>query len=172
MDKRWRNAGLHTLLGFVTIAISVGYFGEVGQSNQTWSYSHFLSSVEDKKITQVEINSELTQAQFTNPEDSSLITVNLPRDSYQLRVLLISLRTNGVDYTFLPESNEGFWLDILSALFVPILLLVGLFFLLRRAQSGPGSQVMNFGKSKAIKFNSLNCGDRTCSLPEKLPISV
>jgi len=37
----------------------------------------------------------------------------------------------------------------LSSLFFPVLLLAGLFFLLRRAQAGPGSQVMNFGKSKA-----------------------
>jgi cell division protease FtsH len=37
----------------------------------------------------------------------------------------------------------------LSSLILPILLLVGLFFLLRRAQSGPGNQAMNFGKSRA-----------------------
>ena len=36
-----------------------------------------------------------------------------------------------------------------SSLFFPVVLLVGLFFLLRRAQNGPGNQAMNFGKSKA-----------------------
>jgi cell division protease FtsH len=36
-----------------------------------------------------------------------------------------------------------------STLLIPILLLGVLFFALRRAQSGPGNQAMNFGKSKA-----------------------
>jgi cell division protease FtsH len=38
---------------------------------------------------------------------------------------------------------------LFSTFLIPILLLVVLFFVLRRAQSGPGSQAMNFGKSKA-----------------------
>ena len=56
---------------------------------------------------------------------------------------------NGVDIAVLPQGDEGWVFRALSSLLFPILLLVGLFFLLRRAQSGPGSQAMNFGKSKA-----------------------
>ena len=138
-----------------TRTLEVGFFGKAGQSNQTWTYSHFLSFVEDKKIRQVEINSELTQAQFTNPEDSSLITVNLSRDCYQLRFLLSSLRANEVDYTFLPRNNVQVWFRNWSSVLVMILLFVGLFFFqLRRAQGGP----MNLlGKFKAkIQMQSQN----------------
>ena len=63
--------------------------------------------------------------------------------------LINTLTSKGVDIAVLPQADEGFWFKALSSLFFPVLLLVGLFFLLRRAQSGPGSQAMNFGKSKA-----------------------
>jgi len=63
--------------------------------------------------------------------------------------LINTLTENNVDISVLPQTDEGFWFKALSSLFFPVLLLVGLFFLLRRAQSGPGSQAMNFGKSKA-----------------------
>jgi cell division protease FtsH len=63
--------------------------------------------------------------------------------------LINTLTQHGVDISVLPQTDEGFWFKALSSLFFPVLLLVGLFFLLRRAQNGPGSQAMNFGKSKA-----------------------
>jgi len=63
--------------------------------------------------------------------------------------LINTLTAKGVDISVLPQTDEGFWFKALSSLFFPVLLLVGLFFLLRRAQNGPGSQAMNFGKSKA-----------------------
>ena len=49
----------------------------------------------------------------------------------------------------LPQSDDSVLVRLFSTLLIPILLLVVLFFVLRRAQSGPGSQAMNFGKSKA-----------------------
>lgn len=63
--------------------------------------------------------------------------------------LINTLTQYKVDITVLPQTDEGFWFKALSSLFFPVLLLVGLFFLLRRAQNGPGSQAMNFGKSRA-----------------------
>jgi cell division protease FtsH len=63
--------------------------------------------------------------------------------------LINTLTAKGVDIAVLPQADEGFWFKALSSLFFPVLLLVGLFFLLRRAQGGPGNQAMNFGKSKA-----------------------
>ncbi|MEO1744297.1 MAG: ATP-dependent zinc metalloprotease FtsH3, partial [Cyanobacteria bacterium J06629_9] len=46
-------------------------------------------------------------------------------------------------------DDSGRWIQLFSTLLIPVLLLVVLFFVLRRAQSGPGNQAMNFGKSKA-----------------------
>jgi cell division protease FtsH len=78
--------------------------------------------------------------------DGNKVMVNLPPNDPDLINILTE---NRVNIEVLPTSDEGFWLKALSSLFFPILLLVGLFFLLRRAQAGPGSQAMNFGKSKA-----------------------
>jgi cell division protease FtsH len=77
-----------------------------------------------------------------DPNKKRVILVNDPD-------LINTLSNKGVDIAVLPQTDDGFWFRALSSLFFPVLLLVGLFFLLRRAQSGPGSQAMNFGKSKA-----------------------
>jgi cell division protease FtsH len=77
-----------------------------------------------------------------DPDKKRVTLVNDPE-------LINTLSDKGVDIAVLPQTDEGFWFKAVSSLFVPVLLLVGLFFLLRRAQSGPGSQAMNFGKSKA-----------------------
>ena len=71
--------------------------------------------------------------------------VNLPNDPELINIL----SENKVDIVIQPQNSEGVWFRVLSSLFLPMLLLVGLFFLLRRTQNGPGSQAMNFGKSKA-----------------------
>lgn len=145
MNKRWRNAGLYALLVVVVIALATAIFDNSGQETQTWRYSKFLNAVENHQIEQVRISSDRTRAQFTDPEGNGQVMVNLPND----RELLDTLAQNNVDIVVLPQSNDSVWVRAFSTLLIPILLLVVLFFVLRRAQSGPGSQAMNFGKSKA-----------------------
>ncbi|OWY66950.1 cell division protein FtsH [cyanobacterium TDX16] len=144
MNKRWRNAGLYALLAIVVIALGTAFFDKQPQSRETWRYSDFIQAVEKGKVAQVRLSADRTRA-LVKPQDGSQVIVNLPDDPE-----LISILTErGVDIAVLPQTDEGFWFKALSSLFVPVLLLVGLFFLLRRAQNGPGSQAMNFGKSKA-----------------------
>ena len=146
MNKRWRNAGLYALLAIVVIALATAFFDRQPQTKQTSRYSDFIQAVEADKIEgTVSISADRTQAMYTDPMGSGKVIVNLPNDPD-----LISILTeHDLDVKVTPQNDESFWLRALSSLFFPILLLVGLFFLLRRAQSGPGSQAMNFGKSKA-----------------------
>lgn len=144
MNKRWRNAGLYALLAIVVVALGTAFFDKQPQSRETWRYSDFIQAVEKGKVAQVRLSPDRSRA-LVKPEDGSQVIVNLPDDPD----LINTLTQNNVDISVLPQTDEGFWFKALSSLFVPILLLVGLFFLLRRAQSGPGSQAMNFGKSKA-----------------------
>ncbi|PSO55937.1 MAG: cell division protein FtsH [Cyanobacteria bacterium QH_8_48_120] len=144
-NKKWRNAGLYALLAIVVIALATAFLDQEPQNQKTWRYSKFVNQVESGKIEQVKISSDRSQAMVT-AQDGTQIQVNLPPDDPQL---LDVLTENGVDISIQPQEDEGFLFRILSSLFFPILLLVGLFFLLRRAQGGPGSQAMNFGKSKA-----------------------
>lgn len=144
MNKRWRNAGLYALLAIVVIALGTAFFDKQPQSRETWRYSDFIQAVEKGKVAQVRLSPDRTRA-LVKPQDGSQVVVNLPNDPDLISIL----SQNNVDIAVLPQTDDGFWFKALSSLFVPVLLLVGLFFLLRRAQSGPGSQAMNFGKSKA-----------------------
>ncbi|MFN4280253.1 ATP-dependent zinc metalloprotease FtsH3 [Thermosynechococcus sp.] len=144
MNKQWRNAGLYVLLAIVVLALATAFFDRQPTTKQIWSYSEFIQQVESKQITKVSITPDRSQAQAIT-QDGTRVLVNLPNDPELLDILT----TNNVDIAVLPQSNDGFWFRALSSLIVPIGLLVLLFFLLRRAQAGPGNQAMNFGKSRA-----------------------
>ncbi|HEY9689755.1 MAG TPA: ATP-dependent zinc metalloprotease FtsH3 [Coleofasciculaceae cyanobacterium] len=144
MNKRWRNAGLYALLAIVIIALGTAFFDRQPQTRETWRYSQFVQEVQAKKVDRVRISADRSRALATT-EDGSTILVNLPNDPEIINILT----SNNVDISVQPPSDEGFWFRALSSLFLPILLLVGLFFLLRRAQGGAGNPAMNFGKSRA-----------------------
>ena len=144
MNKKWRNAGLYALLAIVVIALATAFLDQPSQTRETWRYDQFIDNVKSNKVEIVQLSSDRTQAMVT-AQDGTQYQVNLPNDPELISILT----TNNVDIKVRPQSDDGFWFRTLSGLFFPILLLVGLFFLLRRAQNGPGSQAMNFGKSKA-----------------------
>ena len=144
MNKRWRNAGLYALLAIVVIALATAFFDKQPPSREVWKYSQFIQEVEGKRVDKINISSDRSKALVT-AQDGSKVIVNLPNDPELINILT----KNKVDISVLPQNDEGFWVKALSSLFFPILLLVGLFFLVRRAQNGPGNQAMNFGKSKA-----------------------
>lgn len=144
-NKKWRSAGLYALLAIVVISLAVSFLDQQPQSRETWRYSEFLQEVQTGHVESVKISSDRSQA-FVPAQDGTPILVNLPPGDTEL---IDILSDNNVDISVLPQSDDNWVFRALSTLIFPILLLVGLFFLLRRAQSGPGSQAMNFGKSKA-----------------------
>ncbi|AOW98228.1 MAG: ATP-dependent metallopeptidase FtsH/Yme1/Tma family protein [Moorea sp. SIO4G2] len=144
MNKKWRNAGLYALLAIVVIALGTAFLDKPSPSRDTWRYDQLISQVESGKVETVRISADRSKA-IAIAQDGRQVEVNLPNDPQLINLL----NNNGVDISVLPQSDEGFWFKTLSSFFFPILLLVGLFLLLRRAQNGPGSQAMNFGKSKA-----------------------
>jgi len=145
-NKRWRNAGLYALLFIVVIALGTAFFdNNQAQNRETWRYSEFIQEVQNKRVEKVSLSADRSTALVTPKYDPNKRVVTLVNDPE----LINTLTENNVDISVLPQTDEGFWFKALSSLFFPVLLLVGLFFLLRRAQSGPGSQAMNFGKSKA-----------------------
>jgi cell division protease FtsH len=144
VNKKWRNAGLYALLAIVVIALATAFLDKPSQSRETWKYSQLIEEVQSNKVETVKLSADRSRALVT-AQDGKQVLVNLPNDPQLINILA----NNGVDISVLPQSDDSFWFRALSSLFFPVLLLVGLFFLLRRAQSGPGSQAMNFGKSKA-----------------------
>jgi len=143
-NKKWRNAGLYALLLIVVLALASAFFDRQPAVQQTWKYSEFLQEVREGKVETVRLSADRQRA-IVPTQDGTNVLVNLPNDPQLINILA----ENNVDISVLPQREEGVWVRAFSPLFFPILLLVGLFFLLRRVQSGPGSQAMNFGKSKA-----------------------
>ncbi len=145
MNKRWRNAGLYVLLVVVVIALATAFFDQPRVETQSWRYSKFIDEVEQNRIENVVLSSDKTQARFASPDGTGRVIVNLPQDPDLVNLLT----SNNVDITVQPTQDESALVKVFSALVIPVLLLVALFFLFRRASNGPGSQAMNFGKSKA-----------------------
>ncbi len=145
MNKRWKSAGLYVLLAIVVIAVATTFFERPPQAQKTAQYSEFISKVKAHEISQVGISSDKTRAVFSNPQDNVRVLVSLPNDPGLFDILT----DNKVDIVVQPQPEESVWFRALSTLFLPVLLLVGIIFLFRRAQNGPGNQAMNFGKSKA-----------------------
>ncbi len=143
MNKRWRNVGLYVLLAIVVVALGTAFFDRRPQV-EVWRYSQFVDAVQAGQVAKVSITSDRTQAEVVR-QNGERVMVNLPNDPDLINILT----DKNVDISVVPRREEGFWFRAVSSLFLPVLLLVGLFFLLRRAQSGPGSQAMNFGKSRA-----------------------
>lgn len=143
-NKKWRNAGLYVLLAIVVVALGTAFLDKQPQTSQNWPYSRLIDEVQSNKVATVSLSADRKLAQVTDQEGTR-IRVDLPNDPQLIDILT----DNNVDIVVEPQGDEGWVFRALSSLLFPILLLVGLFFLLRRAQSGPGSQAMNFGKSKA-----------------------
>jgi cell division protease FtsH len=145
VNKRWKSAGLYVLLAIVVVALATSFFPQQAQNQTTAPYSTFVSKVKAKEISQVGLTSDRSKAIFTNQKDNSRVVVNLPNDPQLINILT----ENKVDIVVVPQADDSIWFRALSGLLLPGLLLVGVIFLFRRAQNGPGNQAMNFGKSKA-----------------------
>jgi len=111
---------------------------------QPLRYSQFIEDVQQGRVEKVTLSADRTRALVTT-QDGQRAAVNLPPDPD----LLNTLTANKVDIIVAPQADDNVLARVLSTLLIPFLLLVVLFFVLRRAQGGPGSQAMNFGKSKA-----------------------
>jgi len=143
-NKRWRNAGLYALLVVVVIFLATALLDKPSQNAAMWRYSEFVDRVENNQVDKVTISADRARA-FVTTNDGQKAVVNLPNDPELLNIL----QGNEVDISVSPQTDDNVWARVLSTLLIPFLLLVVLFFVLRRAQNGPGSQAMNFGKSRA-----------------------
>ncbi len=143
-NKKWRNAGLYTILAIVVIALGTALLDKQPAAKETWKYSRLISEVRGGRVETVRLSADRTRA-LVVAQDGNQVLVNLPNDPQLINILT----TNNVDISILPQGDDGQILRGLSGFLIPVLLVIGLFFLVRRAQNGPGSQAMNFGKSKA-----------------------
>ncbi|MDX2255717.1 MAG: ATP-dependent zinc metalloprotease FtsH [Pseudanabaenaceae cyanobacterium bins.39] len=149
-NKKWKNFGLYALLGIVVITLGTTLLDSQPAPQGEWRYSKLLEEVRKKPagVSRITLSSDRTFAEVTvpgGPEGKRKVRVNLPNDPEFTK----TVRENNIELDVAARRTDGALMQTLSSLILPVLLLVGLFFLLRRAQAGPGNQAMNFGKSRA-----------------------
>jgi cell division protease FtsH len=145
VNKRWRNVGLYILLTIVVVALATALFDKQPSQPNVWRNSDLIQAVQQKQVASVGVNPERTQMRVKTQGGETVLVNILPTDQEAVDMLL----KNNVDVFVLPQNDDGSLIRTIGSYLIPVGLLVLLFFLLRRAQGGPGNQAMNFGKSRA-----------------------
>ncbi|MEE3717394.1 ATP-dependent zinc metalloprotease FtsH [Tumidithrix elongata RA019] len=130
---------------FIPSAANAAKDGEQAQI----SYSELLTKVKENKVSKVDIDSTQLSADVEF-KDGTKVKVDLfARDSNA--ELMKTLREGNVDVAVKSPQQPTILWQLASTFFVPIVLILLLFVVLRRVSNAPGgpTQTLNFGKSKA-----------------------
>ncbi len=145
----------NTLLWLVIIAIVVAIFSNLDNRNadaDTMNYSAFVTAVSQGEIKDVKITGEEITGTKVNGSEFETIRPEITDNE-----LMPLLREHNVEVQGTLPERQGVGMQLLMAAF-PILLIVGLFWLIMRGMSGGGAgggggmggrNPMSFGKSKA-----------------------
>lgn len=152
--KKYQSTGFAIMVFLIFIALFVFtvFFNNGGSLVKELKYSDFIQKIENGEIADVQITGNLADAKpkLDKPlppgKTSEKYKVILP-DRFE-DLLTPKLEQYKVPFEFKSPQPAGHWLGVLTTIFIPILLLVFFFVILKNAQSG-GSQAMAFGKSKA-----------------------
>ncbi|MDD9938922.1 MAG: ATP-dependent zinc metalloprotease FtsH [Myxococcales bacterium] len=120
-------------------------------------YSRFVELLEKKQIEEVVITQNEIRGKARQPVDGSTDGKRRFSTNRVEPELVSALAEHGVTFSRRVEST---FLPMLLSWVVPVLLFVGLWFLIARrmAQSGPGGGVMAIGKSKAKVYVETDTG--------------
>ncbi|MFA6208226.1 MAG: ATP-dependent zinc metalloprotease FtsH [Candidatus Obscuribacterales bacterium] len=136
------------LLVLVVFTVSLA---SMGRKEDPLTYSQLINLVKEGKAN------EIRKVTFTNGENIIAVKLaNATADREKSVIvpaeakedLLRELNKNNIPVDTKEPDKSGLWMGMLSSFFLPILVLVGLLFMFRSAQSG-GNQAMSFGRSRA-----------------------
>ena len=108
-NKKWRNAGLYTLLVIVVIALTTAFLDKKPQGKESWRYDEFINRVESNAVSTVQLSADRSKAIATDANGDRIV-VNLPDDPQLIDILA----DNHVDISVLPQNDDGFWFRALS----------------------------------------------------------
>ena len=142
-----RNLLLWMAVAFV-VWMTVATMGQRAsmRATQQIDYSQFLVELDDQQIKRVEIEDQLVRGERY---DGTRFTTVDPRDPG----LIGDLVEQGVEISAIPPAKPSFLAQLLAG-FLPILLVIGIIYLMMRRslKGGVSGGVMGFGKSKAREF--------------------
>ncbi len=121
------------------------FYTEKGAKPSEISYTSFMQHVQADEIKQVKIVDNVISGKLKNGKEFSTVA---PNDSK----LVEKLEQKNVDIKAELPPQPPWWMSILSSL-LPMLIIVGLWFMLMNQGGAGGGKVMNFGKSRARRYD-------------------
>lgn len=144
MNKFFKNV-LFYLLIIMVIIWMFDFYNEKGAKPADISYTSFLQHVQQEEIKQVKIVDNVISGKLKDGQEFSTVA---PNDSK----LVEKLETKNVDIKAELPPQPPWWMSILSSL-LPMLIIVGLWFMMMNQSGAGGGKVMNFGKSRARRYD-------------------
>ena len=144
MNKFFKNVLFYLLIIIVMIWM-FDFYGEKNAKPSEISYSSFLQHVQQDEIKQVTIVDNVISGKLKDGKDFSTVA---PNDSK----LVEKLESKKVDIKAELPPQPPWWMSILSSL-LPMLIIVGLWFMFMNQGGAGGGKVMNFGKSRARRYD-------------------
>lgn len=120
-------------------------YGEKNSKPADISYTSFMQHVQQDKIKQVTIVDNVISGKLKDGKEFSTVA---PNDSK----LVEKLEAKKVDIKAELPPQPPWWMSILSSI-LPMLIIVGLWFMLMNQGGASGGKVMNFGKSRARRYD-------------------
>ncbi len=154
--RKWlRSGAIWIVLIVATLAVWLAFSG-ASQNYDTVDFtSQVLPAIKKNQVDHLvtQEGESTVQVHYTDSGRNTAET-RLPPDTNIIEVLdSAGIAPEDVKIEVQPASRWGAVLSGL-AIFLPILFLVGIFFLIMRQSQGGNSQAMSFGKSKARLFSS------------------
>ena len=145
MNPFYKNMMTLAMAMLVLLAI-VTFFRSTPAEPNALTYSQFMTELRNGNVMDVRIQGERIEGQLTSGDE--FLTIGPAQDE----TLLQLLREKDIDTRFLPQDDTGFWNGVLIS-WLPMLLFIGLWFLLFRQLQSGGGKAMSFGKSRARLLN-------------------
>lgn len=129
---------------FVAITV-IDYFSAKPQTIEETNYSQFLKMVDAGEVSKITVVRNSIKG--TTKEGVEFATT-IPDYPIGDETLLTKLESQGIEITAQNPKEPPWWTALLSS-FLPILLLIGVWFFIMQQTQGTGGKVMSFGKSRA-----------------------
>ena len=147
MNRFFKNVTFYLLIIIVAIWM-IDYYSASTVSKTDITYSAFMKHVQQDEVKQVTIVDNVISGKLKDGKDFSTVA---PSDDG----LIPTLRARDIEIKAELPPQPPWWTTILSSL-LPMLLIVGIWFMLMQQSQGGGGRVMNFGKSRARRYDEDN----------------
>lgn len=147
MNRFFKNVTFYLLIIIVAIWM-IDYYSASTVSKTDITYSAFMKHVQQDEVKQVTIVDNVISGKLKDGKDFSTVA---PSDDSLIPTLL----ARDIEIKAELPPQPPWWTTILSSL-LPMLLIVGIWFMLMQQSQGGGGRVMNFGKSRARRYDEDN----------------